>query len=224
MLNEIHLQFSPLDKSSLLLFFDQFADVMILTLLGAAVISGIIGDISDAIVILVIVCINAFIGFFQQLQTQNAIDKLKHTVPIEVSVLRDRKVKRVREHEIVIGDVVLLEAGAAIPADLRITEAQNLQIEESALTGESLAVDKTSHTLNAGDLPIADKINLAFKGTFVSNGRGRGVVIATGMDTEIGRIAKMVQQAPGLTPIQLRMANFGKRLTLLIGMVCILER
>ena len=200
----------------------QFKDVMILILLAAAIISGIIGDLTDTIVILIIVLLNAVIGFFQEYRAEKAMQALKQMAVTQAKVLRDGNINWLPATALVPGDVVLLEAGNAVPADVRIIESVNLKIEEAALTGESHAIDKITHSLETDDLPIGDKKNMAFKGTFVTYGRGTAVVIATGMQTELGRIAKMLQEDETLTPLQQRMASFGKKLSVLVLFLCIL--
>src|SRR5687767_2440529 len=200
----------------------QFKDVMILILLAAAIISGIIGDVTDTVVILVIVVLNAVIGFFQEYKAEKAMEALKQMAIVQSQVIRDNKIKTLPATELVPGDIVVLEAGNAVPADVRIIEANNLKIEEAALTGESVAIDKISDVIEDEDPPIGDMTNMAFKGTFVANGRGKGIVIATGMKTELGRIAKMLQESDSLTPLQQRMASFGKRLSVLVLILCIL--
>lgn len=200
----------------------QFKDVMILILLAAAIISGIIGDLTDTIVILVIVLLNAIIGFFQEYRAEKAMQTLKQMAISQARVIRDGNSEWLPATVLVPGDVVLLEAGNAIPADVRIIESVNLKIEEAALTGESHAIDKITHSLEADDLPLGDKKNMAFKGTFVTYGRGTAVVVATGMQTELGRIAKMLQEDETLTPLQQRMASFGKKLSVLVLFLCIL--
>ena len=199
----------------------QFKDVMILILLTAAVLAGIVGDLTDTIVILIIVLLNAFLGFFQEYRADKAMQALKQMAVTQAKVLRDGNITWLSATALVPGDVVLLEAGNAVPADLRIIESKNLKIEEAALTGESHAIDKISDSLEMDDLPIGDRKNLAFKGTFVTYGRGTGVVITTGMQTELGRIAKMLQGDEALTPLQHRMASFGKKLSLLVLFLCI---
>ncbi len=199
----------------------QFKDVMILILLVAAIISGIIGDLTDTIVILIIVLLNAVLGFFQEYRAEKAMQALKQMAITQARVLRNGNITWLPATVLVPGDIVLLEAGNAVPADLRIIESSNLKIEEAALTGESHAVEKSTDSLEADDLPIGDKKNLAFKGTFVTYGRGTGVVIATGMQTELGRIAKMLQEEETLTPLQQRMASFGKKLSVLVLFLCI---
>ena len=200
----------------------QFKDFMILILLAAAIISGIIGDLTDTIVILIIVVLNAVIGFFQEYRAEKAMEALKQMSIVQSQVIRDKNIATLPATELVPGDIVVLEAGNAVPADVRIIESNNLKIEEAALTGESIAVDKITDVLEENDLPIGDMKNLAFKGTFVANGRGKGIVIATGMKTELGRIAKMLQESDSLTPLQQRMASFGKKLSVLVLILCIL--
>ncbi len=200
----------------------QFKDVMILILFAAAIISGFIGDVTDTVVILIIVVLNGVIGFIQEYRAEKAMLALKKMAIADAKVLRDGNIHWLPSTQLVPGDVVLLEAGNAIPADIRIIESVNLKIEEAALTGESNAVDKISSELNIDNLPVADRKNIAFKGTFVTYGRGRGVVIETGMQTELGRIAKMLQGEDVLTPLQQRMAEFGKKLSLLVLLLCVL--
>ena len=209
-------------KSIAGMFLSQFKDVMILILLAAAIIAGIVGDITDTIVILIIVLLNAFLGFFQEYRAEKAMQALKQMSVTQARVMRDGIITWLSATVLVPGDVVLLEAGNAVPADLRIFESKNLKIEEAALTGESHAVDKIIHSLETDNLPIGDKKNLAFKGTFVTYGRGTGVVINTGMQTELGRIAKMLQEDETLTPLQQRMASFGKKLSILVLFLCVL--
>ncbi|MBP6024728.1 cation-translocating P-type ATPase [Ferruginibacter sp.] len=200
----------------------QFKDVMIIILLAAAIISGIIGDLTDTIVILIIVLLNAVIGFFQEYRAEKAMQALKQMSVTQARLLRDGNINWLPATVLVPGDIILLEAGNAVPADVRIIESVNLKIEEAALTGESHAIDKIIDALEADDLPLGDKKNMAFKGTFVTYGRGTAVVVATGMQTELGRIAKMLQEDETLTPLQQRMASFGKKLSVLVLFLCIL--
>jgi Ca2+-transporting ATPase len=209
-------------KSIGLMLLAQFKDVMILILLAAAVIAGIVGDFTDSVVILIIVLLNAFLGFFQEYRAEKAMQALKKMAITQARVLRDGHITDLPATGLVPGDIVMLEAGNAVPSDLRIIESKNLKIEEAALTGESNAVDKIIDSLKTEDLSIGDKKNMAFKGTFVTYGRGRGVVIATGMQTELGRIAKMLQEDETLTPLQQRMVSFGKKLSLIVLFLCIL--
>lgn len=208
-------------KSIAGILLSQFKDVMILILLAAAIISGFIGDLTDTIVILVIVLLNALVGFFQEYRAEKAMQALKQLSVTQARVYRDGHITSLAATELVPGDVVLLEAGNAVPADLRIIESVNVKMEEAALTGESQAVDKISDALEENDLPLGDKKNMAFKGTFVTYGRGTAVVIATGMQTELGRIAKMLQEEEVSTPLQQRMAAFGKKISVIILFLCV---
>ena len=203
-----------------MMFLDQFKDFMIIVLIAAAVVSGFIGDLTDTIAIIVIVLLNAVIGFVQEYRAEQAMAALKQmTAPFAV-VIRAGESSRIRANGLVPGDVVLLEAGSIVPADLRLTELSRLKVEEAPLTGESVPVSKSIKTLHVGDLPIGDRFNLAYNGTHVTYGRGRGVVVATGMETEIGNIASMLQEGETKTPLQKRLANFGKKLAGVILAVC----
>ena len=221
------LQFGPnaleeaKKKSIAGMLLTQFKDVMILILLGAAIISGIIGDLTDTIVILIIVVLNAIIGFFQEYRAEKAMQALKQMAVTQARVIRDGNIASLPATSVVPGDIVLLEAGNAVPADTRIIESVNLKIDEAALTGESYAVDKITHKLEEEFLAVADQKNMAFKGTFVTYGRGRAVVTGTGMQTELGRIAKMLQEEETQTPLQQRMGSFGKKLSALVLFLCI---
>lgn len=209
-------------KNIALMLLAQFKDVMILILLAAAIISGIIGDLTDTIVILIIVFLNAVIGFLQEYRAEKAMQALKQMAVTQARVLRDGISTWIPATALVPGDVIILEAGNAVPADVRISESVNLKIEEAALTGESHAVDKIVHPLKIDDLPVGDRKNMAFKGTFVTYGRGTAIVVATGMQTELGRIAKMLQEDETLTPLQQRMVSFGKKLSALVLFLCVL--
>ena len=208
-------------KSIAIMLLAQFKDIMILILLAAAVIAGIVGDLTDTIVILIIVLLNAFLGFFQEYRAEKAMQALKQMAVTQARVLRDGSINWLSATALVPGDIVLLEAGNAVPADLRIIESKNLKIEEAALTGESHAINKIPDALEADEMPIGDKVNMAFKGTFVTYGRGTGAVVTTGMQTELGRIAKMLQEDETLTPLQQRMASFGKKLSVMVLFLCI---
>lgn len=202
---------------------DQFTDFMILVLIGAAIISGIVGDLQDTIAIIVIVILNAVIGFIQEYRAERAMAALKRMAAAGAHVLRDGQVEIVNASELVPGDVVLLEAGNIVPADLRIIEAARLKIDESTLTGESVAVEKQTQALAIADLPLGDKTCLAYKGTIVTFGRGRGLVIATGMNSELGKIAALLSEdGETKTPMQKRLARFGKLLALAVLAVCVL--
>jgi Ca2+-transporting ATPase len=207
----------------LVLLLGQFRDFMILVLLAAAVLAGLTGDLGDVVVILAIVLLNAVIGFVQEYRAEAAVHALRRMSAPSANVRRDGRVLTTSADRLVPGDVVLLEAGAIVPADLRLVEAAALAVQESALTGESHAVDKTLAALADPGLPIGDRVNMAFKGTIVARGRGVGVCVATGMSTELGRIAMLLSAADGgLTPLQRRLARFGQRLSLAVIAICAL--
>jgi Ca2+-transporting ATPase len=209
-------------RSNLNIFLGQFKDLMILILIVAAIVSGFLGEATDTIVILIIVLLNALVGFFQEYHAEKAIHALKKMAETKARVIREGKSNWIPSKELVPGDLVILESGNAVPADMRITESINLKIEEASLTGESHPVDKITASLEVIDLPLGDKKNMAFKGTFVSYGRGSGIVVATGMQTELGRIAKMLQEKESSTPLQIRMMAFSKNLSILILFLCTL--
>jgi Ca2+-transporting ATPase len=209
-------------KSIARMLLSQFKDVMILILIAAAIISGLIGDFTDTIVIIVIVLLNAILGFYQEYRADKAMQALKKMSVTQTRVLRNKQITTLPSTQLVSGDIVFLETGNLVPADIRLIEAIHLQTEEAALTGESQAIHKTTHPLEGDNLPVGEQKNMIFKGTFVSTGRGSGVVIATGMETELGRIAKMLQQEETLTPLQQRMNSFGKYLSALILAICVL--
>ena len=204
------------------LFLNQFKDFMIVVLMLAAIISGIAGDLTDTIIILIIVVLNAVVGFIQEYRAEKAMDALKKMASLQAVVLRDGNSLKVTSALLVPGDVVLLEAGNAIPADLRLIETYGLRIDESALTGESVSVDKDTEELTEENLSLGDRINLAYKGTMITNGRGKGLVVSTGMNTEIGKIARMLQANDPTTPLQKRMTDFGKKLSYIILFICAL--
>lgn len=207
-------------KHVLALFFAQFKDFMILVLVGAAVVSGIAGDAADVIIILMIVVLNAVIGFVQEYRAEKAMDALKKLAEAQSNVLRNGQVQTVASVELVPGDMVLLEAGNTVPADLRLSAVQGLKIAEAALTGESLPVDKMKEPLAEGALPLGDRCNMAYKGTQVTTGRGQGIVIATGLHSELGKIAQELKGEETATPLQKRMIDFGRKLSYLILSIC----
>jgi Ca2+-transporting ATPase len=208
-------------KTLFAMFLDQFKDFMILVLIAAAAISGIIGEASDTIAIIVIVILNAVIGFVQEYRAEKAMEALKKMAAPSAVVMRNAMPATIAASEIVPGDVVILEAGNIVPADLRIIESAMLKTEEAALTGESLSVDKHAGVIDEERLPLGDRKNMAYKGTIVSYGRGQGVVVATGMNTELGKIAAMIQDEDEVkTPLQKRLAIFGKRLAIAVFVIC----
>ncbi len=208
-------------KTLFMMFLEQFKDFMIMVLIAAAVISGIIGEIADTIAIIVIVILNAIIGLVQEYRAEKAIRALKKMAAPNALVYRDNKMKSVPASGIVPGDIVMLEAGRIIPADMRLTEAAKLKIEEAALTGESVPVEKSICTLDEKLIPLGDRVNMAFKGTTVSYGRGTGIVVSTGMNTELGKIASLLQEEEEVrTPLQKRLSKFGQRLGITVIVIC----
>lgn len=206
----------------LLIFLRQFADLMILVLIAAAIISAFIGEIPDTIVILCIIVLNAVIGFVQEFRAEKAMEALQKMSAPMSRVLRDGENREIPSSDLVPGDVVLLEAGNMVPADLRLLEEEGIKINEASLTGESNAVEKTAEQLTVVDLPLGDRNNMAFKGTMLTNGKGKGLVITTGMQTELGKIAGMLDEAKSITPLQIRLTRFSKKLTFIIIGLCIL--
>lgn len=209
-------------KSPWQLFFLQFFDFMIIILLCAALISGIAGDLTDAIIILVIVLLNAFIGFLQEYRAEKAMEALRKMAVVGAKVKRGKDFILIPSRDLVPGDVVLLEAGDAVPADMRIMEAHSVRVDESTLTGESLPVDKISQVLESDTDALGDRINMLYKGTLVTNGRCVALVVATGMKTELGKIAGLLQEAEVETPLKKRMAVFGKNLSYIILLICLI--
>ncbi len=208
-------------KSLWLLFFYQFKDIMILILLASAIISIAFGDMNDAIVILIIVLLNAVIGFVQAYRAENAMEALQKMTALTANVKREGKNQQIAASDLVLGDLVLLSVGNIVPADLRIIEAFSLKIEESSLTGESTSTDKITEPITAEEVPIGDRKNMAYKSTIVSYGRGAGIVVATAMDTEIGRIARLLTDEVGTTPLQKRLADFSKKLSFVVVGICV---
>lgn len=198
-------------QSALLLFFSQFKDFMVLVLLGAVLISGLLGEYIDAIAIIAIVVINGFLGFFQERKAEKSLHALKELSAPQVSVLREGEWMKVPSKELVPGDVIKFSSGDRIGADVRIIDSKSLEIEESALTGESLPVAKTTERIDKGNVGLGDLENMAFMGTMVTRGSGAGVVVATGMKTAMGQIADMLQNAETMiTPLQRRLQQLGK--------------
>jgi Ca2+-transporting ATPase len=200
-----------------------FRDFMIVVLLAAAVLSGVIGDLTDTIAILVIVVLNAVISIVQEWRADHALAALRKLAAPHARVRRAGEHQTVAVEHLVPGDVVLLEAGNQVPADLRLHQVAQLQVDESSLTGESVTVSKAIQHLPAGNHALGDRINMAFKGTLVTHGRAAGLVVATGPATELGRVAALLRdEAARETPLQLRLSAFGKRLSLVVLAICAL--
>lgn len=209
-------------KSLLMKFLDQFKDFMIIVLLVAAVVSGVFGDISDAVIILVVVILNAVLGVVQEAKAEEAINALREMSSPEAKVRRDGTVVSLKSDQLVPGDIVLLEAGNIVPADLRLIEIASLQIEEAGLTGESVPVDKELTILEDVKAGIGDRTNMAFMNSNVTYGRGEGVVVGTGMSTEVGHIAEMLASTEEtMTPLQNNLNRLGKYLTVAILVIAV---
>jgi Ca2+-transporting ATPase len=203
------------------LFLGQFKDFMVLVLLAATLVSGLLGEIADAITIMAFLLLNAVLGFVQEYRAERSLESLRSLTAPEARVLREGVEERIPAADLVPGDIVLLEAGDRIPADLRWIQAVNLGVEESALTGESQAVTKSIAPMLDEMTPMADRCNLSYMGTMVVSGRGAGVVIATGMNTEMGIIADMIQDIEEEeTPLQKRLDQLGKWLAGILFGVC----
>ena len=219
-------------KSLLRRFLEQIADPMIIILLIAAFISGVLAVVendsfTDVIIILAVVIINAVLGVYQESKAEKAIEALQEMSAATSKVLRDGQVQVIHSEDLVVGDVILLEAGDAVPADARVLESASLQVEEAALTGESVPVTKFIDLINledgAKDIPLGDRKNMLYMGSTVVYGRGRAVVTATGMDTEMGKIAHALQQTTdSATPLQKKLNQLSKILTWLVLGICIL--
>ncbi|PVE14637.1 ATPase [Clostridium perfringens] len=204
-------------------FLSQLKDVMIYILIIAAIISAFLGEISDALIILLVIIINAVIGVIQESKAEKALDALKELSTPKALVKRDGSLKEILSEDIVPGDIVIIDAGRYIPGDLRLIDTANLKIEESAFTGESVPSEKDASFLPDKEIPIGDQNNMAFMSTLATYGRGVGVVVGTGMNTEIGKIAKMIEQEENdETPLQKKLSELGKILGFLAVGICIL--
>ncbi|EGT3601318.1 calcium-transporting P-type ATPase, PMR1-type [Clostridium perfringens] len=204
-------------------FLSQLKDVMIYILIIAAIISAFLGEISDALIILLVIIINAVIGVVQESKAEKALDALKELSTPKALVKRDGSLKEILSEDIVPGDIVIIDSGRYIPGDLRLIDTANLKIEESAFTGESVPSEKDASFLPDKEIPIGDQNNMAFMSTLATYGRGVGVVVGTGMNTEIGKIAKMIEQEENdETPLQKKLSELGKILGFLAVGICIL--
>lgn len=211
-------------------FLEQLNDPLIYVLIAAAIVSVILHEISDAVIIIVVVLVNSIVGMVQEGKAQKALESLKKLASPKAYVIRDGKEREIPARELVAGDLVCLEAGCQVPADLRLTSTKSLKIEESALTGESLPIEKeaefTAKTVwdkdgNEMELPLGDRKNMAYMSTVVTYGRGEGIVTATGMDTQIGKIAALINESEEeLTPLQKRLGELGKLLSILSLLLC----
>ena len=207
-------------KSILQIFLEQYKDFLVIILIVAAIVSGLLGETESAIVILVVITMNAILGTVQTVKAEQSLDSLKAMSGPEAKVFRNGDVIKVPSSEVTIGDIVMLEAGDYVPADGRILENASLKIDESALTGESLGVEKTEEAIS-GEVPLGDRTNMVYSGSFVSYGRGSFLVTAIGMETEVGKIAKLLKStSEKKTPLQMNLDNFGQKLSILILVFC----
>ncbi|MFC3040275.1 calcium-translocating P-type ATPase, SERCA-type [Virgibacillus xinjiangensis] len=194
-----------------LLFMKQFQDFMVMVLLAATLIAGLLGEYIDAIAIMVIVLVNGLIGYFQEQKAEKSLDKLKELSAPMAQVLRDGQWEKVNSKDIVVGDIVRLQSGDRIPADVRIIQSSSLETEESALTGESLPVTKHATAISADELDPQDQTNMGFMGTMITRGSGTGIIVGTGMNTVMGQIASlMVNTKKMTTPLERKLAELGK--------------
>lgn len=207
-------------SSPWLMFLNQFTDTMVLVLLGATVVSGAIGAMADAVTIMAIVVVNAILGFVQEYRAERSLEAIKKMTSPHAVVIRDNQKHSIAADHLVPGDLVCLEAGDRIPADVRFIETVNMEIEEAALTGESVPVEKTTAAIEH-ETPLAEQRNLGFMGTSITRGRGLAVVIRTGMSTEMGKIAALIKQTENVqTPLQRKLDQLGKALILICMAVC----
>lgn len=197
--------------SLLTIFLNQFRDFMVLVLMAATLISGLLGEYTDAITIIAIIIVNGILGFMQEVRAERSLASLKELAAPTAHVIRDGRKTTIPALELVPGDIVLLESGDRVPADIRLFSTQSLEVEESSLTGESLPVSKNTDPVEDVQAGVGDRKNMAYMGTMVTRGKGQGIVIGTGMDTEMGLIADLIQTAEDMeTPLQRRLEQLGK--------------
>lgn len=207
-------------KSIPQIFLEQYKDFLVIILIVSAIISGLLGDAESAAVIVIVITINAILGTVQTVKAEQSLQSLKKLSGPEAKVLRDGAVIQVPARELVVGDVILLEAGDMIPADGRLIENASLKVDESALTGESIAVDKSIDAIPS-EVPLGDRNNMIFSGSFVTYGRGRAVITDVGMETEVGKIAGLLKStSEKQTPLQANLDDFGRKLSILILVFC----
>ncbi|MFY9433561.1 MAG: calcium-translocating P-type ATPase, SERCA-type, partial [Thermacetogeniaceae bacterium] len=210
-------------RSIFSMFIDQIKEVLVLILIAAAVISGLVGEWADSLVIMIIVMLNACLGVYQEHKAEEALKALKKMTKPVAKVIRAGSTCEVNVESLVPGDIVLLEAGDSLPADIRLTETISMQTNEAALTGESVPVEKDTAPLEKENVGIGDRKNMGFMGTTVTTGRGRGIVVATGMSTELGKIAELIQATPPeSTPLQRRLGELGKYMGIIAGVIVLI--
>ena len=207
-------------KNIVQIFFEQYKDFLVLILIASAVISGMLGDVESAAVIVTVITVNAILGTIQTVKAEQSLQSLKKLSGPEAKVLRDGTAIQLPARELVVGDVILLEAGDMVPADGRLIENASLKVDESALTGESLAVEKSMDTI-LEKASLGDRTNMLFSGSFITYGRGKAVVTEIGMQTEVGKIAGLLKStSEKQTPLQMSLEKFGKKLSILILIFC----
>ena len=209
-------------KSTFQVFLEQFKDFLVIILIIAATISAFLGELESSIVIAVVVLLNAVLGTVQHVKAEHSLNSLKAMASPTTKVLRDGQIIEIPSKEVCVGDIVMLDAGNYMSADGRLLESHSLQMNESSLTGESLPVDKITEAIEQDDLPIGDRKNMVFSGSFVTNGRAKVVITSIGMETEIGKIAHLLGEAKEKkTPLQVNLDQFGKKLAFAIIAICI---
>lgn len=207
-------------KTTFQIFLEQYKDFLVIILIIAAVVSGFLGDVESTIVILVVITMNAILGTVQTVKAEQSLASLKKLSGPEAKVLRGGNVVQIPSSEVTVGDIVMLDAGDYIPADGRLLECASLKVDESALTGESLGVDKAIDPIS-GEVPLGDRLNMVFSGSFVTYGRGSFVVTDIGMQTEVGKIASLLKTtSEKRTPLQINLDQFGQKLSILILIFC----
>ena len=207
-------------KSVAVIFLEQYKDFLVIILIAAAIVSGFLGDAESAIVILIVITINAILGTVQTIKAEKSLDSLKKLSGPEAKVVRNGNVTQIPSREVTVGDIVILEAGDLVPADGRILEQASLKVDESALTGESIPVEKSTEVIE-GEVAIGDRINMVHSGSFVTYGRGKFVVTGIGMQTEVGKIASLLKTtSEKKTPLQVNLDQFGQKLSILILILC----
>ena len=209
-------------KNPFILFLEQYKDFLVIILIIAAIISGVLGDIESAIVIFVVITINAILGTVQHIKAEQSLDSLKEMSAPTAKVIRDGEIKVVEGKDVTVGDVVVIEAGDYVCSDGRIIENASLKVDESAMTGESEPVEKQETVLD-GEKPLGDRVNMMYSGSFATYGRAKMVVTSVGMETEIGKIASLLKSTQEKkTPLQESLDNFGKKLSLIIIGICVI--
>ena len=214
-------------KSLFVKFLEQFKDFMIIVLIIAAIVSGIVGymegeGITDSIIILIVVIVNAIIGVVQESKAEKSLEALQKLSSHVAKVVRNGKVEVVPSRELVPGDIVALDTGDYVPADLRIVESANLKSQEASLTGESVPVDKNTEVIKDEKVSLGDRTNMLFSSSLITYGRGKGIVVETGMNTEVGKIATIINDTVSTqTPLQIKLNKLGKTLGIAALAICV---